>query len=417
MLLKFFINVFNLQYVFKINNFYSYIVAFNESEIILEYARIQAQEYEQFIAMLQSDQQMLNHVVKEMKIQIKNHLLLDTDLKEYFLSRSELLSETLDVKIEKCQYILNEMTEIYQNKKHFLPKISKAVYNVLVQFRNDARLTINISKFISFFGILREIKKTKESSKKYNVAKRKYIQHSYRPDEILEVACKKIKEVMSKFASITRKIDLVLIYQKYKQGRYLNISDEENTISDIKFFTSSLKVILECVSLLLDDITKFNQITSKNVFAILNNECKEMRLNIQEELNKEKPNYLNIYSNENMGVIFKMISLILDLGSYTLNNYMDCELDEIIKKIEFDSENLYKIRENIRYISNINIFSNLNICSNILFKILKDFITFPQNEQYQEEEFHKDMIIIFHLLAEYSESLNIFIDHIKVFLF
>lgn len=249
------------------------------------------------------------------------------------------------------------------------------------------------------------------------MAKRKYIQHSYRPDEILEVACKKIKEVMSKFASITRKIDLVLIYQKYKQGRYLNISDEENTISDIKFFTSSLKVILECVSLLLDDITKFNQITSKNVFAILNNECKEMRLNIQEELNKEKPNYLNIYSNENMGVIFKMISLILDLGSYTLNNYMDCELDEIIKKIEFDSENLYKIRENIRYISNINIFSNLNICSNILFKILKDFITFPQNEQYQEEEFHKDMIIIFHLLAEYSESLNIFIDHIKVFLF
>lgn len=161
MLLKFFINVFNLQYVFKINNFYSYIVAFNESEIILEYARIQAQEYEQFIAMLQSDQQMLNHVVKEMKIQIKNHLLLDTDLKEYFLSRSELLSETLDVKIEKCQYILNEMTEIYQNKKHFLPKISKAVYNVLVQFRNDARLTINISKFISFFGILREIKKNK----------------------------------------------------------------------------------------------------------------------------------------------------------------------------------------------------------------------------------------------------------------
>lgn len=416
MLLEFIIKVLTLLYTLKINNLCDFIQASEQFEETTMNEETKVIEYEQFLSTLYTDELKLREVLKEISITIGKQASINSTLKDKFAERfikfHLFQKETNDYRY----FILLEMKEIYQMNNNLLPEIVQFLYDILLQYKDYERIKINMSKFVSFLEILNEIKNTTVLSNRYNLAKRKYILHSYKPDKVFDFICKQINEVVSKLISMERCIDVILVYQKLANNCYKDQADKENTISDILFVTQILITFLDSMSFFLDDIIKFKKMPSNDVFVSINDICKRTSFSVKEELSHEIPNYSKIYGSKNLGTVYQMISLFLDLVSYTLNNYTDEELDDILQKAGIQSEKVSMVRQKIRYMSCIDIFSNSNAFINILHKAIMTFVEFYKNEEPSKELFQNNIFEICGLLVEDLDTLGVFGGHIKMLL-
>lgn len=413
MLIKSIVKVVILLHTTSISRWGSFVRASEEVKETRTVDKQETDENNQSLSAFNIDQVNVHELAYEILSRIVEKASKNEEIRIIFLTSFLTLVMPEPNTTDQNDPIWSQLKEMYQDNSYLLPVIIKATYDVLLQYKDDERLKTTMSKFVSFLEILKERKNIAKLAEKHNIMKIRYLLNSYKSDKVIEAILKQLKEIKTNFDSMNKSIDVFMIYKKYTYSSFRNNLDRETTVSDIKFITNSLIILLNAMSMLFNDIIELKQIPGTHFFAIYNFILKETILIINDELNKEEPNYLKIYDSKNLIIIYQMIVLFVDLGAYALNNYTDDELDVFLTNIDCNGEKLFEIRKKIRSMSKNDLFTISSSLLKLFYKTLKTFIEFYKNEQPEKEVLERNMSKIFSFLLNLLDTLSISGSHLR----